>query len=143
MTTQTTTPITINLVGRSAHPVHRQYARQDEPQPAYISLDCRNGSVEADYNGEIGNAVPLEVHHGHVLRFDISPYASSGNINAALRQYRPQFQRIVNGYSEQWDGSNHIARYSPDAEAAIAELMDRELAAGSECRSLCRICYPS
>ena len=54
----TITPVAEASIGPARHPIYCQYQGQSGPQDAFIALDCRDGSAWADYNAEIGNAVP-------------------------------------------------------------------------------------
>ena len=114
--------ITKNLDGKA--PLYHQYPRQCQPQPAYIELDCRgNGELMADWNGEIGNAVPMYYWHNLAVRWSV-PCTTSGeslHILFADDDFLTTCQRIVNGFEERWDGSNYVGRYSQDAEEAIEE----------------------
>ena len=125
--------------GPDRHPVHRQYPGQSQPQGAYIALDCRDGNVWASYNPEIGDAVPLDVRNGHVLRFAISPYADGAWINATMEALRPMFAAIIAGYDSHWNGRNS-ARFTNEAREAIWGV---DLACEpEECDSDCSVCWP-
>lgn len=101
--------------------LHHRYHGQSERQDCYIELDCQDGELTADYNAEIGNAVPMAVHHGHVRRYTI-PCLKADAANALLDKIAPLAQRIVDGYSSEWDGNNHVADLDDDAQAAEAEI---------------------
>ena len=71
--------IKIDVLGNdSPAPLYEKYDGQLQPQPAFISFDTRQevqpGGVielEADFSGEIGNAVPANVFHGVVQRWTV------------------------------------------------------------------------
>lgn len=114
------TEIAITYVeGRTA--LHHQYPGQSQPQGAYVELDCETGALSADWNGEIGNAVPARVWHGHTRRWTI-PALKARAANALLDEIEPLAQRVCDGYSSEWDGSNHVARFDDDAAAALEEI---------------------
>lgn len=128
-----TTTITIDRaaeapVGPDRHPVFEQYQGQFEAQPAYISCDLRTGEIWAAANGEIGNAVPMDVYHGHVrLAARMGP--------------------IIDGYESRWDGSNHVANFTEGAQQALYALEDAWSALASAweeepCLDDCTVCYP-
>ena len=48
--------------------LYHRYPGQTGPQDAFIAIDRRDGEVYADWNGEIGNAVPHEVWSSDVIR---------------------------------------------------------------------------
>jgi hypothetical protein len=117
--------ISINVPTGKA-PLYHKYPRQFYPQGAYIEIDCKNDSVTADYNGEIGNAIPFSVYHGHDRRYGISP-SISGNALAELmnsEEFKNLCQRIVDGYSSEWNGNNHVAVLDEDAQEAEEELIE-------------------
>lgn len=139
----TITPVAEASIGPARHPIYCQYQGQSGPQDAFIALDCRDGSAWADYNAEIGNAVPVDVWHGHILRFGISPYASGARINAEMEAMRPRFAEIVAGYSSHWDGSNTRARWTDEAVRAIG-IAESETFEYPEdpCNGECAACWP-
>lgn len=110
-------------------PVFRQYSGQNSPQPAFLELDCKTGVVRATHNCEIGNAIPFSVYHGHDRRFAIPCYASCRWINAIMRQCRPHFQAILDGYTAEWDGHNTVAQFTDEARGemeCVADYIARE-----------------
>jgi hypothetical protein len=120
-TTDTETTVHIIPVEGDPDALYRHYSGQTKPQDCYISLDLRDGEMRADYNAEIGNAVPDYVWHGLVQRFTI-PTLQPATVNALMESLVPLAQRVVNGTEIVWDGSNHVARLTPDADQASAEI---------------------
>jgi len=66
------------------HPVYVQYDGQLTTQPAFIEHDTRDGSLIADYSGEVGGGVPEDVWNGKRRRYSISPHLTMVEINALL-----------------------------------------------------------
>ncbi|KNE83336.1 hypothetical protein AB0B04_19340 [Streptomyces xinghaiensis] len=97
--------------------LYRQYDGQFEAQPAYIELDLREGTLLADYNGEIGNAVPFSVYYGFERRYGI-PVLTADAANRVMREIAPMAARILADWEEVWDGQNMVARLGKDAIAA-------------------------
>lgn len=119
---------TINIItdnlDRSKAPLYCQYQGQCQPQPAYIELDCRGaGELIADYNGEIGNAVPSYYWHGLAVRWGVSCETSADSLRSLFADddFMATCQRIVDGFEEEWDGSNFVGRYNDDANSAIED----------------------
>lgn len=83
-----------NLKGRK--PLYHQYPRQFRPQGAYIEIDTRDGSVMADWNPEIGNAVPSDVYNGAVVRIPITASAPKGKLVAFLKAHSALFDAVCN-----------------------------------------------
>jgi len=104
-----------------AKTLNRTYPGQTNSQPVYIELNCKHETLTADYNTEIGNAVPFDVYHGHVQRFSI-PLLKTDDLNALLDEIAPLAERVIDGYESVWNGNNHVARFSDDARAALEEI---------------------
>lgn len=128
-----TTPETaITITPVEGDELHHQYPGQTAPQDCYVQLVCETGELSASYNGEIGNAVPVGVWHRRVRRWTI-PALTESAANALLEEIAPLAERVVAGYSEVWDGSNHVGEFDADADAAveaIARLCDRDWSEG-------------
>lgn len=101
--------------------LHCHYAQQSSAQPCYIELDCAEGTLLASYNGEIGNAVPAAVYHGHEQRFGI-PELTTEAADELMAEIAPIAERVVAGYESEWNGNNHVACFTDDALAAIDEI---------------------
>ncbi|MEW6016473.1 MAG: hypothetical protein AB1760_00200 [Pseudomonadota bacterium] len=108
----------------SLAPLYRRYGGQTQPQPAYIEIDPEKHILTADYNGEIGNAVPEGVWSRRRLRVRISPYVKGEAVADLMEDERFQSlaQRICDGHSVEWDGHNHVGRLTPDAQDALEAL---------------------
>lgn len=91
-------------------PVYCLYGGQYTPQPAHIKVDIRNGYVWPDYNENIGGGCSQDEFHGLVQRFRIPADIHKTELNDLLRDNINFFQKVVDSYSEEWDGSNYVAR---------------------------------
>lgn len=121
-TTEPTADATIEIVYvESDTELHHHYSGQSSPQDCYVWLNCETSKLGATHNAEIGNAVPVAVHHGHTQRWSI-PTLKADAANALLEEIAPLAARVVAGYSSEWDGSNHVADFDADAEAAREEI---------------------
>lgn len=112
---------TANLDAKT--PLYSKYASQNQPQPAFIELDCwGNGILFADYSGEIGNAVPFYYWHGLAVRWYVPSEISGESLTAIFSDgdFLAACQRIIDGFEEHWDGSNHVGRYTEDAQEAVS-----------------------
>lgn len=119
----TTSTLTIAPVTAPAG-LHRHYDGQSEPQPCYLELDLREGTLRADWNAEVGNAVPFSVHYGLERRYPI-PVLTAEAANRVMHELRPLAERILADWEEHWDGSNTTARLGNDARAAEQEITER------------------
>ena len=98
-------------------PLYHRYPSQITPQPAHLELDCRHRDISADWNSEVGNGVPVAVWHRHILRFPLPPQISQDSLDELTDSPKLSAlaMRIFDGYSSEWDGNNHVARYTDDA----------------------------
>ena len=101
--------------------LHHWYQGQTAPQDCYIELDCANRTLSAYANSEIGNAVPMNTWNGHDRRYHI-PCITADAANELMEEIRPLAERVIAGYTSEWDGSNHRARFTTDAEQAEEEI---------------------
>lgn len=99
----------------------RQYHGQSEPQPAYLELDLRDGTLLADYDSEVGSAAPYAVWHGFERRWGI-PVLTAAAANRVMAEIAHLAGRILADTEEHWDGRNTVARLGEDAQAAEAEI---------------------
>ncbi|WP_223554330.1 hypothetical protein [Pseudomonas sp. BF-R-01] len=111
-------------IADSIAPLYQKYARQLQPQPAYIAIDICRGEIEADVNGEVGNGVPFSVWHGLVRRYRVPSNVRGSAIAAFLRsaEFQVLATRIVGGAEDVWDGNNRVGKLSDDAKVAEEEL---------------------
>jgi hypothetical protein len=92
--------------------LHCQYQGQINPQPIYAELDPENRTVMVDYSGEIGNAVPVDVWNGRVLRWILPTGTTKAMAREWYREAKPMLKAICNEHNEQWNGSNWIGSLS-------------------------------
>jgi len=104
-------------------PVYTKYQGQFSPQPAFIELDCRNGRLRAEYDSEIGGAVPMYHYLNLTIRWSIPPEASASSIEKLFKNqsFLDRCDTILDGFEEVSDGSNTVGRYSDAAQEAIEE----------------------
>jgi len=76
--------------------------------------------------------VPFAVWHGHVRRFRIELLKPEA-IAKLLEDIAPLAAVVVDGYTSVWDGHNHVARFTSEAQNAL-EQIERlcEFASGDE-----------
>ncbi len=101
--------------------LYGRYDGQTQEQPAYIELDLEDKTLSADWNGEIGNAVPMDVWHGLRRRYHI-PCLVADEANALMEEIAPLCERVVAGSEIVWDGNNWVAKLNEDAEDAEMEI---------------------
>jgi len=97
------------------------YPGQTSPQGAYIELDTGTGEISAEYNPEIGNAVPMRVWNGITIRYGI-PLLTDEAANSLMEELQPLLERVYAGTETVWNGNNHVGRMDEDAAAAHGEI---------------------
>jgi hypothetical protein len=115
------------------HPLYRIYPRQLNPQDAYIELDPESAELSADWNAEVGNAIPMPVYHRRILRYPVTPYLTSEEANTLMEEISPLALIVCNEYSEAWDGSNMVGQLTEEGEEASEAI--REICAEAETNS--------
>ena len=100
--------------------LHCQYSGQINPQDCYVWLDGHD--VGASYNAEIATTVPLSVWHGTIRRYHL-PFILTGQAtNNLMEHLTPLLQRVADGFTEEWDGSNFVGQLTDDAQAAESQI---------------------
>ena len=101
--------------------LYSRFQGQASPQDCYLELDPEAETLRCDYNGEIGNAVPLSVWHNRCYRISI-PCLTADAANDLMRRVSTAAQHVVDGYSADWDGNNTVGRLTDDAQEALHEI---------------------
>jgi len=97
------------------------YPGQQAPQDVFVALSIEDEAMWAESNGEIGNAVPMDVWHGTTLRWYMPPIQAAA-ANALMDELLPLAERVIDGASVKWDGNNNVGVYTEDASDAIHEI---------------------
>lgn len=95
-------------------PLYQRFEGQYHPQDAYLEVDPEAGTLLADYNSDIGNAVPCDVWENRVYRFPLHPEMTRGEVVELLDKASLFARRIEDGY----DGGH----YTKDACEALDEV---------------------
>lgn len=113
---------TTNLRDATA-PLFCRYPNQINPQPAFVELD-EQGNVSADYSGEIGNGMPMDVWYGRTLRWAVNSSINGNVLADALEsvEITALLERIHAGHAVDWDGNNYVGSLTDDARAASDDL---------------------
>lgn len=101
-------------------PLYHRYPQQSQPQPAYVRLDLRDGSLDAWTTGEVGPpyAVPESHWHGDVLTWPVPSDISAAALRALLAEIAPLAARVLAGAEWEFSARQHptVAVLSDDAE---------------------------
>lgn len=116
--------LTIKKLDESdANQLYVRYDQQTQPQKSYIELDCETGEMIADYNGEIGNAVPESVWHNRRLRWYFPSPPTAKTANKIMEQITPLAQRVLAGYDTDYDNqTNRQGHLADDAQRAADKI---------------------
>ena len=120
----TTSPIALDLGNLDQDRIepYQRFGDRVDPQPAYVEVD-ENGSVSADYDGELGCELPVQVRHRLTLRVPVAAEVECGDLAAYLRGAAlPLLQAIHDGHLVHWDGSDETGTLTCEAECALTAL---------------------
>ncbi|MFJ6659727.1 hypothetical protein ACIQNG_25740 [Streptomyces sp. NPDC091377] len=101
--------------------LHCRFQGQSSDQRVFIELDLAAGTLLADYDSEVGSAVPHAVRHGIERRYPI-PALTADAANRLLRRLLPHAVRMHADWCRHWDGHNWVAALGPTAREAEAEI---------------------
>lgn len=114
---------TVEITKVDGDHLYHHYPNQTQPQAVYLELDPEERTLRADWNGEIGNAVPVSVWHGRIRRYCLpSPYFTDLTIDNLLDEIAPFCERVCDGYDSEWDGNNYVGQLTEDAKDAEHEI---------------------
>ena len=98
-----------------------KYPSQNKPQDIYCEIHD-SGDVWIEANVEIGNAVPFNVWHGITRRVTLHNIETKADARRWYAQNKADIRAVVNGMSQEWNGSNYIGRLTSSAQAALDRL---------------------
>lgn len=102
-----------------------QNAKQEK---AYLYFEPDKGKLWVETRNSVENSgVPMDVWNGVVLRWPLPPSTNAKWLSDAVNsgEFDDLLDRIAQGYSCDWDGSNWVGELTPDAEAAFQEMEER------------------
>jgi len=92
---------TVSITNATDH-LYCMYPLQQRPQGTYIEMDLRDGTMTADYDGEIGGGVPESVWNGDVIRLPLpTPELTASKINEIMEGIVDDAQELVNAYHDE------------------------------------------
>ena len=100
------------------------YDGQFNPQNSYIEIDPEDGTMIADWNGEIGNAIPFSVYYNRIFRFSFPSSMPLTQVRGVMREIAPLAERICEGYSTDFSmaKNNTVGVLNDDARDALSEI---------------------
>lgn len=97
------------------------YEGQVNAQDAYLQVES-NGDITADVNSEPGNGIPAPVWSNRVVRLQIPNTLTHAGIRDLVEDYSEELLILVNGMSDEWDGSNLQGYFSDEAIEVLGRL---------------------
>lgn len=96
------------------------YPQQMQPQGRYIEVSA-DGQLHINWDSEIGNGVPAIVWHG-IERRIYGNWCTKLAARKFIADNHEQFQILVGGMDEEWNGSNHVGTLTDEAQSAFENL---------------------
>lgn len=90
-------------------------------QWVYFYLDPYDSSVWFSWRCRCENAVSTRVWYGTLLRWSVPVTANAKDLTQAINDGALDdfLNRIVDGFTKEWDGSNFRGHLTPDADEAV------------------------
>lgn len=118
--------------GSETHPLHHQYDGDFEPLPAYIEIDPEDDELSAGIGEE--QCTPIYVCLGKSYRVSVSAELTHDEVVALMDEIKPLAEKVAEGHSTEWDGSNIVGKLDACAEKALLKIEkicdDRETTSG-------------
>lgn len=97
---------------------------QGDDRRLYLRADWSDGALDF-VERRAGEGVPAREWHGHLEAFAMPVQGVTvrdwGLLQEALQ---PLVARVMAGYESEWSGSDHVARFAVDADAAREEMRE-------------------
>lgn len=104
----------------------RRYPGEFKRQPVKLSLDIRTGDLYCGFDPTIGGGSTFDHYHRLILAAGI-PCLTAEAANDFMAEVAPLAQLVLDGASEEGDGSNNVGRFTTaamDAWDRITELCE-------------------
>jgi len=105
----------------AAEATYLQYRGQSSPQPAYLSINTEDGSVDVGPAPGIGGT-PARAWHNIDIRYSVSPLLNSDEAEGLARNVAPLALDLAAHSRIEWDGSNWIGILDEQGEAISARI---------------------
>jgi hypothetical protein len=106
---------------RNIDDIYCQYPNQNSAQKVFLWLYCKNEHATIGPDYEIGGSVSMDIWHNHIIRWEI-PLITINAANKLLDDLKPRLEKIMAGYTSEWNGSNCVGKYTDEANDEIAEI---------------------
>lgn len=88
----------------------------------YLILDWGARRIRIEWRPKSQNAVTFYEWHGHQTALVLPPNVDARRLVEWLADHQADLTAIADGYESAWDGSNHVARFSEAARAALEDI---------------------
>ena len=113
------------------HPLYHHYSSQITPQPAFVEIDLRDGTVRADWDAEYTSGVPAYVWHNIGRRYKIPHDLTHSEISKLLEEIKPLAQRMLDGSEVELDNNVNLVGRLTTKDAEDSEHEIERLCAGT------------
>lgn len=114
--------------------LYQRYQGQTRPQDVYVQIDWEEKKISTDWNGEIGNSVPFSVWHGRVDQFSLPAGILPTEANQIMEEIEPIAEKLSALFTCEWDGSNHVGRWTSEGKDKLQDLADKIEVLGHDAR---------
>lgn len=109
--------------------LYHRYDQRQQPQPAQLNLDLRDGSMWCNYDPLIEGGMTQSAYNGLVLVATI-PHLTADAANELMNELKDLAQTVLNGANTYWNGHDDVGKLT-DAAASAAWDEIREICAGT------------
>ena len=86
----------------------KRYEGETDIQPCNVCFNTRTGEVWAEYDPEIGGAMPMKVWDGEVVRWQATPLLAE-DANKMLSNLAPVFRRYLDAITSEDIEARHVS----------------------------------
>ena len=106
-------------------PIYAKYPDQYLPQSAYITLDLRDGTIDADYSAVVGGGMLFSVWNNVVIRFPLDPCLTGESIIKVIDKHKDELQAFYNISGTEMDFRWNEIGISIDKNVDSEDWMDK------------------
>lgn len=109
-------------------PLYARFGIGGDCQAAYIELHIGNGTLTAEYNSDVNNALPVDVWNGVCVRWPISSMFTNEELTDILNENISYFQSVLDRASVDYidgDWMGVIDNFDPMERQRFADLAPR------------------
>jgi hypothetical protein len=90
-----------------------------DQQTIFLRLRPQKRSVSVEVLRKVvRDSTPMEIYHGREYRIKVDPQVDAARLRPWVEDHADLIERICDGHSVKWDGSNQTGRLTEDAQVA-------------------------